>query len=137
MVLNEGRNYLSNKSREIVRLGPDKKLRIGYSIGTVYFALRPFGLITLYNCGYCPKTKEFYFNENVHLPNEIFEKFNNKCLDDNIIAEMAAMDIYDYEDIKKMIRQYEAIKFQYVVETERCLNLTRTLNLSKKGQKTK
>lgn len=136
MVINEGKFYLNNKSREIVRLGPDKKLRIGYSIGTVYFAYwRPFSLIKLYNYGYCPKTKEFYFNENVHLPKEIFKKFDNKCLDDNIIAEMAALDIYDYDKVRKMIHQHDEIKLQYEIEIERCLNLRRTLNLSKKSKR--
>lgn len=41
--------------------------RIGYSLGTVYtMSVADYHKFELFNFEYCPSTKDFYYNKNIH-----------------------------------------------------------------------
>ncbi len=112
--------------------------RTGYSLGTVYM-LNPetHSTIKLQNFGYCPAEKEFYYNRNIHLPKEIIEYFENRCLNNKTIAQMEELGIYNSDDTDKLIRQYENSKVQTEIEKEKILNFKRTIKLMNKRENNK
>ena len=67
-------------------------------ICTVY-SLGYNGKIKLQNFGYCPSDKNFYYNNNVHLPKEIICYFNNAQYNEENKTKMEELGIYNENDI--------------------------------------
>lgn len=80
--------------------------RIGISLGTVY-SLDYNKIISLYNFGYCIKTGEFYFNNNIHLSPKLIKYFDEKMLSDELKYQLSELGIYDREMCTKELDEYK------------------------------
>ncbi len=112
--------------------------RIGYSLCTVYKQSIKYGTIELWNFGYCPSNKDFYYTRGVHLPKEIKEYFNGAVYSEQNIAKMEELGIYNGEDLQKLINLYEeakkevvASKIQMEIEKQKILDFRKTLKKDK------
>lgn len=115
---------------------------IGYSLCTVYKKSIEYGTIELWNFGYCPSNKDFYYTRNVHLPKEIKEYFNGAIYNKQNIDKMEEFGIYNGNDLQKLINLYEdakkevtASKIQMEIEKQKILDFRRTLKKEKKINK--
>lgn len=127
------------KKRELIY--DDNKFiewRIGYSLCTVYKQSIKYGTIELWNFGYCPSNKDFYYTRSVHLPKEIKEYFNGAVYSEQNIAKMEELGIYNGEDLQKLINLYEeakkevvASKIQMEIEKQKVLDFRKTLKKDK------
>ena len=82
--------------------------RIGYSLGTVY-TINPFEeqRFELFNVGYLPSTKEYYYNKNVHLPKSLVEYFESKFTSrEKLEQEMRYYGIYRKDEIDMLIEDH-------------------------------
>ena len=103
-------------------------IKRGYSIGTVYeFRLSIKRICELYNVGYCPATKEFYYNRNIHLPKRLIKYFEENGHTPGIEKEMEELGIYNKDDVDKLIEEYNDSQIQMVKLQEKTLNLKRSL----------
>lgn len=107
---------------------------IGYSLCTVYMPGIEYGTIELQNFGYCPSSKEFYYNKNVHLPKYLRDYFNGAVYNDDNVKRMEELGIYNGGDFYKLIRLYEeakddvaSAKIQEGIRRDEILNFSRTL----------
>ena len=135
----EIKNMKFTKKRELIY--DDSKLiewRIGYSLCTVYKQSIKYGTIELWNFGYCPSNKDFYYTRGVHLPKEIKDYFNGAVYNEENIAKMEELGIYNGNDLQRLINLYEeakkevvASKIQMEIEKQKVLDFRRTL---KKGK---
>ena len=104
-------------------------IRFGYSIGTVYTDdPEDYYGFKLYNAGYCPSTKEFYYNRSIHLPKRVVEHFENKRIRSEILEEeMQELGIYNKNDVDKLFNDYNDARLQTEMIKEKTLNLKRRL----------
>ena len=107
---------------------------IGYSLCTVYMPGIEYGTIELQNFGYCPSSKEFYYNKNVHLPKYLRDCFNGAVYNDDNVKRMEELGIYNGGDFYKLIRLYEeakdavaSAKIQEEIKRAEILKFSRTL----------
>ena len=107
---------------------------IGYSLCTVYMPGIEYGTIELQNFGYCPSSKEFYYNKNVHLPKHLRDYFNGAIYNDENVKRMEELGIYNGGDFYKLIRLYEeakdavaSAKIQEEIKRAEILKFSRTL----------
>lgn len=122
---------LFNKDYEFIYC--NGKIRIGYSIGTVY-NINPndYYRFELYNVGYCKSIKEFYYNKNIHLSKELIEYFEDRYIPrEQLEAEMQEIGIYDGSDVDAILKQYNDTKVQNELTKEKALNLKRALKTKK------
>lgn len=125
---------LFNKDYEFVYY--DEKLipiRVGYSIGTVY-TIDPedYHSFKLYNVGYCPSTKDFYYNRGIHLPKKLIEYFESRYHNPEILEkEMEEIGIYRKNDFDKLFEDYNNAQLQTELIREKTLSLKRGLKTKK------
>ena len=107
---------------------------IGYSLCTVYLPGEELNTIKLKNFGYCPATKEFYYNNNVHLPKEIKNYFSGADFSVENRSKMEELGIFYLADIDALIRKYEetkdivdTAKIGLEIEKKNILRFTKTL----------
>lgn len=99
----EKRKFL--KKLELVR-SEDKyiKWHIGYSLGTLYEKNIDNNTIELWNLGYCPASRDFYYDKNIHFPKEIVNYFNGaEYSKQNIIL----MEEYGIYNLQSLVELYE------------------------------
>ena len=106
--------------------------RRGYSLGTVYdFNPDDYYRYRLFNVGYSPSEKDFYFNYNVHLPKRVRKYLESKEKSPELEQEMAELGIVPRNEVSKMISDYEDFNAKAEMEREKLLNLKRTLRAKK------
>ena len=138
------KNMKFTKKRELIH--DDSRFiewRIGYSLCTVYKRIQ-HDTIELWNFGYCPASKDFYYTKGVHLPKEIKNYFNGAAYNEQNILKMEELGIYNGNDLQKLINLYEeakkevvASKIQMEIEKQKVLDFRRTLKKSKDNNKFK
>ena len=113
---------------------------LGYSIGTVYKRSIRDNLIELWNFGYNIFDKEFYYTKRVHLLREISDYFNDAEYNEENIAKMEALGIYNGDSVDTLIDTYEkakkdaiAQKIEMRIERQKVLEFRSTLKKGKKG----
>ena len=126
--------------REILFCNEGLPIKIGYSLGTVYVAKwdSDYRHISykLYNFGYCPADKDFYYNGNIHLPKNLIEYFENGIMSAKKEEELHELDIYHVSYIENLIDKYNEEKAQNEITKQKILNLSKTIkNKSKKNSK--
>ena len=112
--------------------------RIGYSLCTVYKQSIEYGTIELWNFGYCPSTKDFYYTRNVHLPKEIKEYFNGAVYNKQNIDKMEDFGIYNGSELLILInlceeekKEVTASKIQAEIQKQKILDFCKTLKKEK------
>ena len=136
----EIKNMNFTKRRELIH-DDDKFIgwRIGYSLCTVYKQNIEYGTIELWNFGYCPSIKDFYYTRGVHLPKEIKEYFTGAVYNKQNIDKLEEFGIYNGDDLQKLIKLYEeakkevvASKIQMEIEKQKILEFRKTLKKNNK-----
>ncbi len=114
----------------------DEKLipiRVGYSIGTVY-TMDPEDnhRFKLYDVGYCPSTKDFYYNRGIHLPKKLIEYFESGYHNPEFLKkEMEEIGIYRKNAFTKLFEDYNNAQVQTELIREKTLSLKRGLKAKK------
>ena len=103
----------------------DNSIRLGKHIGTV-FERENFG-VRLKNFGLMVGTGETYYNRNIHLPKKLVNHFENTVINDKLIEEMLSIGIYPFEEVDKLISEYNQ------KDIEKRLIKKRIENLNKKN----
>lgn len=112
-----------------------RKFRIGYSLGTVYTE-NPDNTkkFKLYNFGYCPSTKDFYYNDNLHLSRDLVKHFQSGTESkEELEEEMKNLGLFRKCDVDVLMDEYTASQRHTEIARQKTLNLERTL--SRKNQK--
>lgn len=94
---------------ELVREPLTDQIYLGQSICTVY-RKSPYGTCGIWNFGYCKTTGNFYYNKAVHLPQELFSRFEGVPYTEEHIEEMESAGIYNGDDISFLMNYYEEEK---------------------------
>ena len=110
----------------------DKKLfpiKLGYSLGTVYtIDVEDMHKFKLYNFGYCPSTKDFYYNRAIRLPKLLIEHFEDRYINREILEnEMKELGIYKKNDVDGLLNDYNDARMQSEMTREKTLRLKRSL----------
>lgn len=113
--------------------------KIGYSLGTIYRkSIHNIDTIELWNFGYCPSIKEFYYTRNIRLSKEIINYFQGASYNEYNIAQMEKLGIYNGDKVEKIINKYEKqkkeiefLKRQMDLEKQNVLNFKKTLRKKK------
>lgn len=126
--------------REILFCNEGLPIKIGYSLGTVYVAKWDSDYrhvsYKLYNFGYCPADKDFYYNGNIHLPKNLIKYFENGIMSAKKEEEMREIGIHHAGDIEALLCEFEEAKAQNEIAKQKILNLSKTIkNKSKKNSK--
>ncbi len=103
-------------------------VKIGYSLGTVYISnLKSDKGYELFNFGYCPSIKDFYYNKNVHLPKKVVEYFESVGKSKIVDGQMRELGIYNKEDISSLLQEYNELQTKTEIQREKILNFKRTI----------
>lgn len=126
--------------REILFCNEGLPIKIGYSLGTVYEAKwdSDYRHISykLYNFGYCPADKDFYYNGNIHLPKNLIEYFENGIMSAKKEEELHELGIYHVSYSEYLSDKYNEEKAQNEIAKQKILNLSKTIkNKSKRNSK--
>ena len=107
--------------------------KIGHHIGTVYTtAIHDLYKLKLYNVGYCPSTKEFYYNRNIRLPRALINHFEDRNGPyKRLIREMEELGIYNKNDVDRLLDEYNDAVAQTEIIKEKTLSLQRSLKMQK------
>lgn len=93
---------------------------IGESLGTVYIKFKKYGeeinRINLLNFGYCKKTKEFYYNYNVHMKKEEIKLIESLEYNEENCKLLEEKGIKSKESIDKYIKKYEQAREEAELE---------------------
>lgn len=132
----ELKNMKFTKKRELII--KNEKCHIGYSLCSTYGKNIKDGTIKLENFGYCPSLKEFYYNNNIHLPKEIIKYFSNAVYNQTNIDKMEELGIHNSVDLNSLINAYEEAKkevdnskIEMEIEKQKVLNFRRELKKRK------
>lgn len=87
----------------------DNNVFFGISLGTVY-DVTCSEQIKLYNIGYLPRTKEIYYNQNIHLPNGLISYLNGRKIDSFLKNNMKEFQIFSKEEYEEAIKIYKVLK---------------------------
>ena len=125
---------------EILFCNEGLPIKIGYSLGTVYVAKWDSDYrhvsYKLYNFGYCPADKDFYYNGNIHLPKILIEYFENSSRSKQLTEELHELGIYHVSYSEYLSDKYNEEKAQNEIAKQKILNLSKTIkNKSKKNSK--
>ena len=101
----------------------DNSIRFGKHIGTVY-RRKDYG-VELKNFGLIVGTGETYYNRNIHLPKKLVNYFQNNFINDKLIEEMLSIGIYPFEEVDKLIFEYNQKDIQKRLIKKRIENLTK------------
>ena len=101
----------------------DNSIRLGKHIGTV-FERKDYG-VELKNFGLMVGTGETYYNSNIHLPKKLVNYFENNIINDKLIEEMLSIGIYPFEEVDKLIFEYNQKDIQKRLIKKRIENLTK------------
>ena len=115
------------KKRELIY--DEKKFiewRIGYSLCTVYRQNNRYRTIELWNFGYCPSNKDFYYTRGVHLPKKIKDYFNGAAYSKDNISKMEELGIYNIANLQELINIYKKTKKE---EKQKTINFSKILKL--------
>ena len=135
----ELKNMKFTKKRELL-LDESETVRIliGYSLCTVYSQSLSDDRIELWNLGYCPSDKDFYYTKRIHLPKDIVNYFNGAEYSPQNIAKMEELGIYNGDDMERLIslytkakKEYTESKIQMEIEKQKVLDFRRTLRKDK------
>lgn len=121
---------------EILFCNEGLPIKIGYSLGTVYEVGWDYPGYKLYNFGYCPADKDFYYNGNIHLPKILIEYFENSSRSKQLTEELHELGIYHVSYSEYLSDKYNEEKAQNEIAKQKILNLSKTIkNKSKKNSK--
>lgn len=135
----ELKNMRFTKKRELL-LDESRTLPIlvGYSLCTIYKKGLKNNKIELWNLGYCPSDKDFYYTKRIHLPKEIVNYFNGAEYSPQNIAKMEELGIYNGDDMQRLIslytkakKEYTESKIQMEIEKQKVLDFRRALRKDK------
>lgn len=101
----------------------DNSIRLGKHIGTVY-RKKDYG-IELKNFGLIVGTGEAYYNGNIHFPKKLVNYFQNTFISDKLIDEMVSVGIYPFEEVNKLIDEYNQKDIEKRLIKKRIENITK------------
>jgi len=101
---------------------------IGINIATVY--KKNQYKVELYNVVYTIFSKEFIYNKNIHLSKKLIRYFESHICENILLNELKKFNIYDLNEVKELIEEYEKYKIKQEILKHKILTLKKPRNLN-------